>query len=431
MAIKIMVTGDLHLGRSSGGVPGGLEEISTRETWKRIVERCIARKADILLLTGDIVDRDNRYFEAIGPLQSGFARLREAGIRVYMVAGNHDFDVLQQIAGSGDYDNVRLLGKGGEWELARFEKDGEIIQVAGWSFPMQYVYENPLLSFDRITPDQNYLLIGLLHCDLAAGETRYGPVGEAELLANGADVWALGHIHKPWIINREGPLAFYPGSPHALSAKETGERGAILLTIEGRDVSFEQIPLSPVRYEAIPVDITGCSGEACVRSRITSKIYDDGLEISRRQQDLAWIVYDIVLTGVHKSPREVALWASSGREDYMHETGQGTKIIIRSIESIIGPPAESLEKLATETSPAGKLAETLLALEEGRSTPYIDSVLAEWNFKFQAVSDSPAYLPVRPAVKNSGIGHEGVSIIERECRRLLGELLQQQKTSQP
>jgi DNA repair protein SbcD/Mre11 len=431
MAIKILVAGDLHLGRSSGGIPGGLEEISTRGTWQRIVERCITGKTDMLLLTGDIVDRDNRYFEAIGPLQSGFARLRDAGIRVYMVAGNHDFDVLQQIAGSGDYDNVRLLGKGGEWELARFELGDRIIQVAGWSFPMQYVYENPLLSFNGITIDRNYPVIGLLHCDLAAGETRYGPVGETDLLATGVDVWALGHIHKPWVINREGPLVFYPGSPHALSAKETGVRGAFLLTIEGRAVSFEHIPLSPVRYESLPVDITGCSGEAGVRSRIIAGIHEDGLEISNGQPDLAWIVYDIVLTGAHKSPREVAFWASSGREDYSHEIRPGTRIIIRSLESNISVPVENLENLASETSPAGELAKTLLALEKGGSTPFMDLVLAEWNSKFQAVSESPAYLPVRQAVKNSGIGQEGVILIEKECRRLLGELLQQNRTSQP
>ena len=431
MAIKILVAGDLHLGRSSGGIPGGMEEISTRETWKRIVERCIAVKADMLLLTGDIVDRDNRYFEAIGPLQSGFARLRDAGIMVFMVAGNHDFDVLQQITGSGDYDNVRLLGKGGEWELARFEKDGEQIQVAGWSFPLQYVYENPLLSFDRISPDPNYPLIGLLHCDLAAGESRYGPVGETDLLAKGADVWALGHIHKPWVINRERPLVFYPGSPHALSAKETGARGPVLLTMEGRSVSREQVPLSPVRYETLFVDITGCADESDVRSKITRKLYDDGLDQISGQQELAWIVYDIVLSGTHKSPRGAESWATTGREDYMHEIRPGTKIIIRTIESIISPGIESLEKLAGETSPAGKLAETLLALREGRSTPFIDSVLAEWNIKFQSISDSPAYLPVRSAVKNPDISQEGINLIEKECKRLLGELLQQQNNSQP
>ncbi len=431
MAIKILVAGDLHLGRSSGGIPGGMEEISTRETWRRIVERCIAVKADMLLLTGDMVDRDNRYFEAIGPLQSGFARLRDAGIMVFMVAGNHDFDVLQQITGSGDYDNVRLLGKGGEWELARFEKDGEQIQVAGWSFPLQYVYENPLLSFDRISPDPNYPLIGLLHCDLAAGESRYGPVGETDLLAKGADVWALGHIHKPWVINRERPLVFYPGSPHALSAKETGARGPVLLTMEGRSVSREQVPLSPVRYETLFVDITGCADESDVRSKITRKLYDDGLDQISGQQELAWIVYDIVLSGTHKSPRGAESWATTGREDYMHEIRPGTKIIIRTIESIISPGIESLEKLAGETSPAGKLAETLLALREGRTTPFIDSLLADWNLKFQAISDSPAYLPVRPAVKNPDISQGGINSIEKECKRLLGELIQQQNKSQP
>jgi DNA repair protein SbcD/Mre11 len=429
MAIKILVTGDLHLGRCSGGIPGGGEEISTRSTWARVVERCISGKVDMLMLTGDIVDRDNRYFEAIGPLQSGFSRLRDAGVSVYLVAGNHDFDVLQQIAGSSDYDNVRLLGKGGEWELARFRKDGESVQVAGWSFPMQYVYESPLLSFDSLDIDHNYPVIGLLHCDLAAGETRYGPVRESDLLTKGADVWALGHIHKPWVINREGPMIFYPGSPHALSSKETGPRGPVLLTIEGRAFSMEQVPLSPVRYEGIAVDVTGCNDEAALRSRITTKILEAGQQVVKGRHQPAWIVFDLTLAGTHGSPRDIAFWTSAGREDYIQEIIPGTRVIIRSIETAVNPPVD-LEKLAGETSPAGKLAESILALREGRSTPFIDSLFAEWKIKYQAISESPAYNRVMETVRNSGTGQDGAGLIEKECCRLLGELLQQQKTSQ-
>ena len=117
MAIKILATGDLHLGKRSSGIPENPEESSTKFTWNRIVDWSIKNEIDLLLLTGDIIDQDNRYYEAIGPLQAGFEKLNQANITVYMIAGNHDFDVLPEIVRPDRYNNVYLLGFNGKWEV--------------------------------------------------------------------------------------------------------------------------------------------------------------------------------------------------------------------------------------------------------------------------------------------------------------------------
>ena len=88
MAIKILATGDLHIGKKISSSVYDTGGLSAKDTWKRIVDWSIDNDVDIIALTGDIVDRDNRYFEAFGPLQSGFKKLKEKGIQVYMVAGN-------------------------------------------------------------------------------------------------------------------------------------------------------------------------------------------------------------------------------------------------------------------------------------------------------------------------------------------------------
>ncbi len=430
MSIKILVAGDLHLGRSSGGIPGMPEEISTRFTWQRITDWCIEGKADMLLLTGDIVDRNNRYFEALGPLQRGFARLRDAGIKVFMVSGNHDFDVLNQIARGSDYENVRLLGAGGNWELASFEKNGRKVQVAGWSFPRQFVYENPLLSMARLGIDPNHPAIGLLHCDVAAGESKYAPVDVSGFAGKGINAWALGHIHKPIILNQADPLVFYPGSPHAMSAKENGSHGCVLLTVESTGIiRHEPVPMSPVRFETLVVDITGSAGEGDVRARVTRAAAQEAGNMIREQQGLAWVVYDIIIDGEHRTPREAAIWAGSGIEDYRLEIQPGTNVVIRKVESIVRPLIGNLEKLSGESSPAGRLAETILAIGQGRTTPFAEALLSQWNAKFLAINDSPAYQPVKKEVRNADLAGQGMRFIEKECRKLLGELLEQQSPS--
>jgi DNA repair exonuclease SbcCD nuclease subunit len=66
--IKAIATGDLHLGKRSHIRDQSADKLSTRYTWNKIVEWCTGNSVDLLLLTGDIVDRDNKFFEAVGPL---------------------------------------------------------------------------------------------------------------------------------------------------------------------------------------------------------------------------------------------------------------------------------------------------------------------------------------------------------------------------
>jgi hypothetical protein len=50
--------------------------------WQAIVERAIQEQVDLITLSGDIVDHDNRFFEATGPLEAGLTKLAAAGIQL-------------------------------------------------------------------------------------------------------------------------------------------------------------------------------------------------------------------------------------------------------------------------------------------------------------------------------------------------------------
>lgn len=430
MAIRILVAGDLHLGRTTGGIPGNPEESSTRYTWNRIVESCTGVKADILFLTGDIVDRDNRYFEAIGSLRSGFDKLKNAGVSVYMVAGNHDHDVLQQITRSGDHDNVHLLGMGGDWELVRYEKGGRIIQIAGWSFPTQYVHENPLVTCGTLSIDPGYPAIGLLHCDVAGGESKYGPVALNDFKGRHIDAWMLGHIHKPLVLSKEDPVVIYPGSPHAMSPKETGAHGAVLLTVTDKGpVKYDFVPLSPLRFEPLNVDITGTASQEDVRTGIIRAVNDDAEVRINDHEGLRWLVYDMVLDGEHKSPNGVFMWGEEGIRDLRFETEGGVNISIRKFDSSIMPLVDDLVKLAAVNSPAGKLAETILAIEDDRQTPFLDGLISDWKRKYQEMDGSVTYQPLRSVNKEAGGGDQmATGHILKECRKMLAELMRQSAT---
>ncbi len=143
MGYKILATSDLHLGKSSAGVKAGNNETATKVTWKRMVDLAIADNVDAIIIAGDIIDRDDHYYEAIGQLQSGFDKLNNANIEVLMVAGNHDFDVTTEIMQDGRFGNVTLLGANGNWEVVTREKEEFKIQFIGWSFPSLHYTKDP------------------------------------------------------------------------------------------------------------------------------------------------------------------------------------------------------------------------------------------------------------------------------------------------
>src|SRR5699024_2494987 len=231
-----LATADLHLGRKSTQVSIDSDENATKYTWQRLIRWAFKNQVDAVVLAGDIIDRDNRYFEAIGPIHEGFEKLGAAGIPVIMTAGNHDFDVLRDIMQSNDYAHVHLLGENGQWEARTIETKSGPIQFLGWSFPQQYIHEDPLLKLASFEiPLNDDPTIGILHGALNAPESKYAPIEMNRLMGKNVNAWVLGHIHKPVIHHENSPLIFYSGSPHALSPKEHVTHGPHLLTIESRE----------------------------------------------------------------------------------------------------------------------------------------------------------------------------------------------------
>jgi len=423
MPIKIIATADLHLGKSSADVSA--EVTSTKFTWNVLVNRAIEEDVDIFALCGDIIDRNNKYFEAIGPLQAGIDHLRENGITVFLVSGNHDFDVLPQVVRkyTGD-EGVKLLGKNGVWEIAVYSKAGQTIQVAGWSFPSQYFNESPLLNFPSTAIDPNFPVIGLLHGDIEDKTSRYAPFKLNELLRAPVDLWVLGHIHKPGNYSAGKPMVWYTGSPHALSAKEPGLHGPILFTIDGNNVAGERLFLSPVRYETLEIDVTGTEDEAQVRDRIRDSLEKDAT-VREELDNVSFLVYQLKIVGEHAKIREVEYWASRVTDLEIH-ADRNVLVKIRKVDFFLRPLLDDLKELSGQASPAGILAGTILAINEGRNTDFLDKLLLQWRQRMAALNDAGVYLPLAGEERLvDQQENNGKAYLERECNRLLGELRNQ------
>ena len=241
MPKRVLCTADLHIGRESSGFPG----CDALGAWQRLVEQAIAASADAVLVAGDFFDSDAAQYASRMPVVRTLERLRDAGVPVLAVAGNHDSHALRIFSRQApglltvlDIDNLP----------ATVELDG--FRVSGVSF--QRPDDRRLLErFPE--PTTGLPVIGLLHGDIDGQDPRYNPFSAADLVGRGVDAWVLGHIHARRVFTQVN--ASYPGSPQALDPAETGLHGFHWLEIDdrGRVSKPEFQTLSDVRYEALTV----------------------------------------------------------------------------------------------------------------------------------------------------------------------------------
>ena len=258
--MKIVHAADLHIDSPLRGLsryqgaPASRLRNATREATQRLVELCLREQAKLLLLAGDLFDGHWRDFATGLFWVEQMARLREAGVQVVSVRGNHDFEFSRALARPLQLPaNVRELSAR-KPETIVFEQLG--VAVHGQSFGAREVKDD--LASRYPAPVQGAFNIGLLHTSLDGreGHDEYAPTSLSVLQARGYDYWALGHVHAREIVCQE-PYVVYPGNLQGRHARETGAKGAMLLTVEdGRLLDLSHEPVDVLRWAVCRVDAT-------------------------------------------------------------------------------------------------------------------------------------------------------------------------------
>lgn len=354
----LLAIGDIHLGRLPAALPedlaGRRRELGPETAWARAVTEAINRKVDAVLLAGDVVERGRDFFVAYGQLKAGVEKLAAAGIPVLAVAGNHDTHVLPRLA--AEIDSLHLLGAGGQWQ--QHDLDG--VSVIGWSFPRPQVHHSPLDNFPG--PRGRQPLIGLLHCDRDQSDSPYAPVSSVELKRAPVDAWLLGHIHQPDDLSDDRPIG-YLGSVNALRASETGPRGPWLIEIEQQKVRATQLPLAPLRFEALDIDLSDLGqpdqlGEAILAA---SRAHLAGMGEAEHRPEV--IGLRVELTGNSEFSSQLPAAAASLLDEARSWNEQGIQCFIQRID-IRTLPRLAIDGLARQSDPCGLLARRLQALDD-------------------------------------------------------------------
>ncbi|KWF10675.1 metallophosphoesterase [Burkholderia ubonensis] len=257
--MKFIHAADIHLDSPLHGLsaypdaPAAQLRNASRDALRQLVDRAIEEEVAFLVIAGDLYDGDWKDHNTGIFFGQQMGRLRKAGIRAFVLWGNHDAES-EMTRKLTLPDNVTVFShrKPEVHRLPEFN-----VALHGQSFKDKAVVENLALGYPEPVP--GCYNIGVLHTALEGytAHPNYAPCTLAELHAKGYDYWALGHVHEfqQW----SGPSTIvFPGNLQGRHIRETGRRGAVLVTVEGGETRVERLYLDVLRLEAVEVDAADC-----------------------------------------------------------------------------------------------------------------------------------------------------------------------------
>ena len=279
MGFRFIHTADLHLDsplRSLALRDPDLAELiadASRATLRNIVDLCISARVDALLIAGDLYDGSQTSMKTARFLAAELARLDRAGIRAFIIRGNHD--AMSQISRelTPPPNTYVFDGRAGVETLTQGAMQ---VAIHGLSFRDPHAPDSLLPKYRP--PVADAVNIGLMHTSLngTSGHDPYAPCTLADLQAHGFDYWALGHIHK---------RAEYPGPAHVTmpgipQGRDIGEAGAGSVTLVHIDdsgrITTEARIVALAGFAQVEVDVTGLDDWRALQTAI-----ETGLEGAR------------------------------------------------------------------------------------------------------------------------------------------------------
>ncbi|MEZ4600721.1 MAG: DNA repair exonuclease [Syntrophotaleaceae bacterium] len=292
---KFLHAADIHLDSPLKGLEiypdAPAEQIrgAARRAFDNLVELAIDEEVAFILLAGDLYDGTWKDYNTGIYFVNRMGRLREAGIPVFLISGNHD--AASQITRALNLpDNVTLFSHR-KVDTHLLENLG--VAIHGQSFSSRTVADDLTQNYPQGDPD--LFNIGLLHTSLTGrpGHEPYAPCTLDALRSKGYQYWALGHVHQreevecdPWVV--------FPGNLQGRHIRETGAKGCTLVTVEdGRVVDVTAKELDVLRWSPCRIDLNGCD-----RSESLLEMVREALEDEREQADGRPLAVRLTLLGI-------------------------------------------------------------------------------------------------------------------------------------
>lgn len=264
-AFSFVHASDLHLGYAQYGLEARRRDFDA--AFEELVNRTIELKPDFMIVAGDVFHQPRPSNTTLESTVRSFSRLRQAGIPVLAVDGSHD-SAPNTVTGTilNPLDSAGLI-----YYLPRHEQ-------ACWKLPdCCHVYGVPnyrtrgktaemlpqFLEQNKPAPDPSTFNIFVFHMalDLPGVNPPYIEAeASPELIPEGFDYYAGGHIHKPYLGKFKTGLLAYAGCTETTDYTEAGvEKGFYHVRVDEKGAVYPQfVRLETQRkFVVVEQDFTG------------------------------------------------------------------------------------------------------------------------------------------------------------------------------
>ncbi len=267
-AADIHLDSPMHKLDAYEGAPVEEFRLSTRRALENVVELAVSEKVSFVLISGDLYDGDWKDYNTGLYFIKQMVRLRDAGIPVFIAAGNHDAaSTITRSLRMPDNVNLFAANRAGTITL-----DDPAVAVHGRSFGSPA--ERRDLSKDYPAPVPGRFNIGMLHTCATGrpGHEPYAPCTLDGLRDRGYQYWALGHVHQHEVLG-ENPFIVFPGNTQGRHIREVGVKGCVFVTVDDHmEVSLDFKPTGVARWSLISVDATGAQDPYDVVAAFSDKL---------------------------------------------------------------------------------------------------------------------------------------------------------------
>lgn len=359
--LHILHAADLHLDAPFAALTA--EQARARRSEQRLLldalaDAAIERGADLVVLSGDLLDSEQTYRETAQALADALGRIPAP---VAIAPGNHDFYGPSSLYAARIWPKNVVIFR----EAAPQRIELPDLELYGCAFTGPARYDSPLEGFQASASGKPSVMV--CHGDVEAND-RYGSISRAQIARSGLTYLALGHVHSCSGLRQEGNTYWaYPGCAEGRGFDETGDKGALWVSIEDSGaVNAEFLPLCRRRYEILECDLTGKDPAHAVAETLSRGSREDicrliltgeapALDLPALLAGAASLRWALTGRDHTRVPRD--LWAREGEDNL---TGLFLRQMRRRIENADPEERPTLEKAVRFG---------LAALENGEDMP--------------------------------------------------------------
>jgi len=370
LRVTFLHAADLHLGTPFKGVGEASPWLRMRliessfEALRRLVD--LAKESDMLLLAGDLLETGLPHLRARLELIKALDVLTAVGVRVFMVAGNHD--PYPSWEGVSLPQGVHLFTPDGE--EVEVSLGGHRVSVSGISHGAREVKDNLV---HRIPPGKGDLRLTLIHAYLQGleGHDPYAPCALGDLVSRDFHYWAMGHIHRGQVM-MEDPWVVYPGNLQGRHFREDGPKGCYRVVWDDGGAQVEFCPLAPVVWTRRVLSLEGVKGEGTLTERLES--------LKEEVRGLEGVMLRIVLEGpspLYALEREE--WSQI--EEMLNEGEEREGFVWTTLEKRLLPPLNLKELSLRDEFLAQLIKEAMVVADDPSRDEELESLWGKGDVK--------------------------------------------------